>query len=346
MAGDGAHRGGGGDRRVTGLQPGGPPAPALDGIDAVVFDCDGVLVDITESYDMTIVQTVSRVLATIVGVEGAMDVGPETIDGFKSTGGFNDEVDLAYAAILSICAAARLGADQPGFVSGVIGRADSTGIGSVERYLEGVADMRDIRELLAYPGAARHSSLLSRIFDQIFYGSEGYSSMFGDSPPLPDRLPGLINRDRVILSGPLMDRLQSRFGARLAVVTGRGRRSAGHSLRGLLDRFDLDSSAFLEDEPREFAKPNPRRLLDCIGAMGATLTLYVGDSMEDLIMAGRATASGSPTLFCGITGASRNPRARRELFRENGADLVLDSIDMLPKALNLERGTGGGGGDG
>jgi len=120
------------------------------------------------------------------------------------------------------------------------------------------------------------------------------------------------------------------------MVTGRGKESVSYSLKSLLEKFNLDNSMFLEDEPRELAKPNPQPLLDTIKGMNSISTLYVGDSMEDFIMAKKATDFGSKTTFCGIIGTSKNPQEKLELFQRNGVILVLDSINLLPKVLNLE----------
>jgi HAD superfamily phosphatase len=104
----------------------------------------------------------------------------------------------------------------------------------------------------------------------------------------------------------------------------------------MLDKFDLKNSVFLEDESRELAKPNPKPLLDSIKGMKSALTLYVGDSMEDFIMAKKVTELGHKAIFCGIIGTSKNPMEKLELFEQNDAILVLDSIHLLPKVLNLE----------
>ena len=53
-------------------------------------------------------------------------------------------------------------------------------------------------------------------------------------------------------------------------------------------------------------------------------------------MAKRATDLGHETIFCGIMGTSKNPQEKLELFEKNDAILVLDSIHLLPKVLNLE----------
>jgi len=103
-----------------------------------------------------------------------------------------------------------------------------------------------------------------------------------------------------------------------------------------LEKFDLKNSVFLEDESRELAKPNPQPLQNVIKGMNSISTLFVGDSMEDFIMAKKVTDLGSKTTFCGIIGTSKNPQEKLELFQRNGAILVLNSINLLPKVLNLE----------
>ena len=79
-------------------------------------------------------------------------------------------------------------------------------------------------------------------------------------------------------------------------------------------------------------------LIRSIIGMNCKNSIYVGDSMEDFIMAKKATEEGKKTTFCGIIGTSKNPLQKLELFEKNGARLVLDSIELLPKVLNLEWG--------
>ena len=39
-----------------------------DEFDSIIFDCDGVLIDVTESYDVTINKTISYVLKEIADI--------------------------------------------------------------------------------------------------------------------------------------------------------------------------------------------------------------------------------------------------------------------------------------
>ena len=301
--------------------------------DSIIFDCDGVLVDITNSYDQTIVKTTKYVLETLAKINDSIQIDFKIIDGFKSTGGFNDEVDLTYAAILSIVAAKKLKKDQTEFINLVIDNSDSTGIKSVETFIKDQTDISEIIEQLSYPGSHK-DNILYQIFDQLFYGPELYSKLFKNTSKFSES--GLIENDVVIFNNDLADKLENKFHKQISMVTGRGKESVKYSLKNLLEKFDLQNSMFLEDEPRELAKPNPQSLVNSITGMNSKSCLYVGDSMEDFIMAKKATILGNNTTFCGIIGTSKNPEEKLQLFEQNEAILVLDSINLLPKVLNLE----------
>jgi len=301
--------------------------------DSLIFDCDGVLIDITKSYDKTIILTTKYVLETLAKITDSIDVDFKIIDGFKSTGGFNDEVDLTYAAILSIVAAKKLKKDQIEFIFDVIKNSDSTGIKSVEIFLKKQIDISEIISQLSYPGSHKEN-ILYQIFDQLFYGPQLYSKLFKNSSKFSE--PGLIENDDVIFNDNLYEKLQKKFGKQISMVTGRGKESVSYSLKHLLEKFDLKNSVFLEDESRDLAKPNPQALINSINGMNSQSCLYIGDSMEDFLMAKKATILGHKTTFCGIIGTSKNPQEKLKLFEQNEAILVLDSIELLPKVLNLE----------
>ena len=302
-------------------------------IDSIIFDCDGVLIDITKSYDETIIRTTKYVLETLENITDSVDIDFKIIDGFKSTGGFNDEVDLTYAAILSIVAAKKLKKNQSEFIFTVIDNSDSTGIKSVENFLKTQTDISEIITKLSYPGTHKEN-ILYQIFDQLFYGPDLYSKLFKTNSKFSDS--GLIENDDIIFNDELFIKLQKKFGNQISMVTGRGKESVKYSLKSLLEKFDLKNSVFLEDESRELAKPNPQALVNSIIGLNSKSCLYVGDSMEDFLMAKKSTILGHKTIFCGIIGTSKNPMEKLKLFEQNEAILVLDSINLLPKVLNLE----------
>ena len=215
----------------------------------------------------------------------------------------------------------------------VIKNADQTGIKSIEKFLDNSnADITVLKKKLNYPG--RHlDNLLYSIFDQIFYGPELYFKLFKKNSNFTEQ--GLIENDIVLLKKELLEILKKKLDNKIAIVSGRGIESIRYSLEELLNEFDIENSFFLEDESRELAKPNPDSLIRTFKGIGSSHCLYVGDSMEDFIMAQKATEMGNKITFCGIIGTSKYPEEKKKLFEEKNVPLILNSIDLLPKALNL-----------
>jgi len=303
-------------------------------LDAIIFDCDGVLIDITNSYDLAIKKTVDFILKEMANIVQSNIVTTQMIEGFKATGGFNDEVDVTYSLILSIVAAKKLNKPIVEFIFEVIKNCDQSGICSVEKYLDMIGvDLSEIRKKLAYPGS-HDSNILYSTFDEIFYGTKLYYELYKRKPQFFDGQ-GLIDNDVVLVKKELIDTLRKKFDKKIAIISGRGVISAKYSLKKLFDEFDLKNSRFLEDETRDLAKPNPQPLISSIKGLQSYCCMFVGDSMEDYIMAKKSEELGNKTVFCGIYGTSKDSEAKRKLFIEKNADMILETIDLIPKTLNL-----------
>jgi phosphoglycolate phosphatase-like HAD superfamily hydrolase len=65
--------------------------------------------------------------------------------------------------------------------------------------------------------------------------------------------------------------------------------------------------------------------------------LYVGDSMEDMILAQKASELGSKATFCGIYGSGKLPEMKKKLFTEYNAPLILETINELPDSLTIKK---------
>ena len=297
-------------RKGKGILVGNNSIKMLSNVDAIIFDCDGVLIDVSRSYDLAIKRTTEYVLKVFAGIH-SIPISAKIISGFKATGGFNDEVDVTYASILSLVAANRLGVNPEKFVNTVIKNADRTGIVSIERFLNNVnVDISDIKKKLCYPGP-HTTNPLYKIFDQLFYGPTLYKKIFHRKSKFKSK--GLIENDTVLVSEKLINMLRKKP----AIVTGRGIESTKYSLGELFSKFDISASIFLEDHPRSLAKPNPKSLLISIKRLNSKSCIYVGDSMEDLIMAKKAKKLGKKTIFCGIYGTAPNPISKKKFFEQN-----------------------------
>lgn len=76
---------------------------ALKGVDAVIFDCDGVLIDTKDSYDKTILRTVDYVLEGFTNSFFPNNlISDEIVFLFKKSGGFNSDWDVCYAILMFI----------------------------------------------------------------------------------------------------------------------------------------------------------------------------------------------------------------------------------------------------
>ena len=127
--------------------------------------------------------------------------------------------------------------------------------------------------------------------------------------------PGLINGDDVVLDKNLMAKLKDRFGNKISTVTGRGKFAFSYSMKNFLNDLDIEHSVFLEDRSLSLAKPNPESLIESISGINSKCSLYVGDSMEDLLMVEKCKEKGLDVSFCGIYGSSDEPELKFELFR-------------------------------
>jgi len=304
-----------------------------DEFDSIIFDCDGVLIDVTKSYDTTINKTISYVLKEIADITVDMPLTNELLLKFKSTGGFNDEIDITYAGVLCFITAKKLNRDSTELILDVINNADDSGITYIENFLGKIyAGIFDVKARLGYPSTDKND-LIHSTFDQIFFGPELYSKIFQKESKFSEK--GFIENDKVIVNSELIEALKKKFNDKIAIVTGRGFNAINSSLKEILDQFNVDNSVFLEDEPRDLAKPNPQSLIRAMKGLNSKNCLYVGDSMEDMILAQKASELGFQATFCGIYGSGKLPEARKKMFIDQDVSMILESINFLPKILNL-----------
>ena len=63
----------------------------------------------------------------------------------------------------------------------------------------------------------------------------------------------------------------------------------------------------------------------------------MGDSMEDMMLAQKASELGFNATFCGIYGSGKLPEMKKKLFTERGAPLILETINQLPDTLLVQK---------
>jgi len=161
-------------------------------------------------------------------------------------------------------------------------------------------DIADIKSRLGYPSTDKND-LNHATLDQLFFGPELYNKIFQKQSKFSEK--GFIENDNVIVTSALIETLKKKFIDKIAIVTGRGFNAISLSLKEILNQFNVKNSVFLEDEPRDLAKPNPQSLIRAMNGLNSKNCLYVGDSMEDMILAQKASELGFQATFCGIYGS-------------------------------------------
>jgi HAD superfamily phosphatase len=301
--------------------------------DSIIFDCDGVLVDIRNSYDHAINKTISAIMNELFNEKISDVVNSKILYGLKAVGGFNDEVAVVYAVIMTLVASKKSNFKFEKLIIDVIDNANESGITSIDNYfINQNIDLKEIKLKLDYENS-RNVSYIHRIFNQLFYGPALYEEIFNEKSQFSEK--PLIDLDDIILDETLMSKLKTRFGNKISTVTGRGNFAFSYSMKNFLNNFDMKNSVFLEDRPLNLAKPNPKSLIESISGINSKCSLYIGDSMEDLMMVEKCKEHGYDVSFCGIYGSSDEPELKYELFQKNKASFILESIQELPKALNL-----------
>ena len=351
--------------------------PELREVDAVVFDCDGVLVDARRSYDATITEVAERILCENIGISSlGKNLTPNLIRQLRRTGGFNNDWDSTYALILfSIMAlpeseARRLAHEglpngsreslriSPREIGTVVDEFCSTtadlGIGceAVNSYLHSAHMSRDsasvisrVQEQLGYPGSPPRS-FLSTLFDEMYHGPKLFRRMYGvQAHHYKGR--GFIENERLLIRRKDFETLSRLLGGRrLALITGRPYLATKHVLRELMKYFNRKASVFIGDfdvHPKlapqlsQFRKPSGRSLIHAQRNLSSDTLLYVGDSAEDARMVEDARRLKVRVLFAGIYGTGIGHEEQSKFFRDRGADLILPTVRQVPIILRAAK---------
>lgn len=272
-------------------------------IDVLIFDMDGVLVDVSGSYREAIrrvPQVFFEVVCRLKPMEGEL-VSPEEVDAFKLAGGLNNDWECT-AAVMAVFAASFPEPLPPppgsgGMASyleilGEWGPLQGVGVEELARRadLMGLAeqvseDAGGLASALAaaglseelFPvafGSLTEGNVIMRLFQEMYLGPELFETTYGEAP-LVLKEPGLIEREELLIDRSVLENLASQVP--LGIATGRPRAEAAHALsrHEIADYFStvvddedvLQAEAAERDkggEPERLSKPHPWSLLEAV----------------------------------------------------------------------------------
>lgn len=307
-----------------------------DKYEAIIFDIDGVLIDVINSYNQTIIETIQHILRINFNMNLTDFPIENLISKFRNTGGFNNDIDTAYSIILTILYCRLINKTDLkeifNFLSALLEKIDDKGIQAIENELRKLGNIDEIKNKLEYP---QENNIISTIFNEIFYGPDLFRKQFNKDPQYYFNKP-LIGNDKIIIKEDTIQDLSREFDGKLILISGRSKVAAYFTLNKLLNYFIKDACIFLEDEKREFSKPNTYAIHKVFEHLKLNNALYVGDSIEDLIMVKkfREETNSSKIIFCGVYGKNTNSSTElKRLFELNGADILVENVNDIPNIL-------------
>lgn len=302
--------------------------PMLSEIDGIIFDVDGVLIDVSESIQLVHGETARRVFEGMGWTNCEGMVTPADVDAFKHAGGFNNDWDVAAAWMLlcllksrqtGCCDGVQLSALAPTLCEFADGLAEVGG--RLSSAVETVRAMCGPDDWSAIESLWDRTALVG-MFQEVYSG-DMCPEVYGFQPKFVQG-PGLNHRDRPILDKRNLPLLK------LGIATGRtgGETRAAVKLLGWQDVFAADS---LITEDDGFLKPDPRILDLAIQRTGARLAMYIGDTPDDMLTVKWYREQYGPMLACmaltGLKDASCDD-----------ADMIADDVNAALLALGTYTG--------
>jgi HAD superfamily phosphatase len=307
--------------------------------EAIIFDIDGVLVDVNKSYNEAIIKTVELILVKNFDISLNNFPFQELISKLRNTGGFNNDIDTAYSIVLIILYCIlinKMNIDKTVQIfHNLLEKLDDKGKDSVEKELEKFGNITPITKKLKYPS---NDDMISTLFNEIFYGPILYKKRFNKEPIYYFDKP-LITNDILIIKESTMRLLSQKFNGNMGLISGRSKVASYFTLNSIIDYFNENACVFLEDEKREFSKPHAFSLHKVFDSLKLSSALYVGDSMADLLMVEnfRKQTIEDRIFFCGVYGDGGNSKEsidKKRLLKSNHADVIIKNVNDLPNILN------------
>ncbi|MEA1996753.1 MAG: HAD family hydrolase [Gemmatimonadota bacterium] len=323
-----------------------PPPPALEAVDAVLLDIDGVLVDVRDSFRHVISRAVQFYLNHILEIPGdeTFITGEET-GLFKMAGDFNNDWDITEGAVaFGLMKLVSLENPDSATVSTLRNMPPGLGefTGEIKNRGGGIkATLKMIRRGFRSP-ESYHSfaslyrpELAKQLFMEIFAGKKLCRPFFKFEPRYYTET-GLIERERIILDTTLVQEL-AYGGVNFGVLTGRIPEETEHLFRKTgLDNI-INPDFVITDDGLLPGKPDPAGLNALAERMGFKAAIYVGDVPDDwnAVRAYNSARGGNeaPMACCMVQTSALESGLMYRFLKESAADYIAGDVNCLLRAL-------------
>jgi len=319
----------------------------------IVFDMDGVLVDVSRSYREAVRQTARLFLAGAQGGNNLPDPLFPLADlaRLKQTGGLNNDWDLTARALSLLFTLVKFPLKKNWTEYSFDEEISGCDVSALADFLALHPD--PLGEIYAREGKINNpfvaawfrgdvgsGNMVKQIFQEIYLGGPLFRSTYGLEPRF-HRGEGLIDQETLLIDKETLARLAENH--ILAIATGRPGSEADYALDHFsirkYFRFMLTLDDCLREEERIFreqgerialSKPHPY-MLDRIPELLATSFAeyyYLGDMPDDMLT---ATASRFGYRGVGILFSSPDRENQRRGLLEAGAHYLIEDVSALPE---------------
>lgn len=326
----------------------------------IVFDMDGVIVDVSGSYRNAVRQTARLFFNGALSWKSLPDplFSLADLSRVKQSGGLNNDWDLTFLIINLLFTLVKRSSETTDSNPWTTYKKTlrNCDVANLAQFLN--SEKNPVSTLLEkkgrisndfianlYTGDVGSGNIIKQIFQEIYLGKELFESTYGIQSKVYHEK-GLINKETLLIDKSILESL-SRNNI-LAIATGRPQIEADYPLE-LFDLKKFFSSILtlddcLKEEQTLFeqtqkkvslSKPNPY-MLDAIEAAHknkATKYYYIGDMPDDMMAASRSRAG-----FIGIgvlVSSSEKDRLKKDL-ENGGADYIIEDFNELMKIVESD----------
>lgn len=303
-------------------------------IDTIVFDVDGVLINVDSSYHQTIIDSVQyyfdHFIPQVSGSE--LLVNRQIITKFKLAGGFNNDWELIAAIILFYLWKSKeyhlwfkkeLVEKSPQIIHFVQERlSKGEGLAGLEKW---------VKENASEDSVIFQDWDKEKIFQlamEFYAGEKKCLKFYGFIPGMVHRQTGYIDREKRLVSEGFEENLK-RF--QVGILTGRNRPEAFFVLKRLGWHSWLNPE-FIVTSDDSMIKPSPEGLEYFLAKFQTKTGLYIGDTMDDLLTVQRLNDKVRRPVFLSaiVLGEDANEiENKRNHFMENEADLLSMNVNQV-----------------
>ncbi len=303
--------------------------PSANGVGSLVFDIDGVLLDVHSSFREVIPQSVNFYLDVILHEDGrAPLMRAEDVHTWKMAGGFNNDWDVAEAGLLLSLWWSRHPESAPPLTRfGELVAARGGGLAAARAVLLETAGEKTAEALLR--DIDREG--LERIFKEMYVGGARFREVFGEEPRFYKGVGGM-ERERPLAEGPAWAAARRHP---LGILTGRILPEARLAAEQLDLEGIIDTPRLVTDDGRFPPKPDPAGLVHLTAELPERPLYYFGDNRDDLTaLRGARSVTGDEGLHFVYCLSGSTDADTLAWFARSGAVLaaveLTDALEALP----------------